>query len=496
MNRKLLVLLLAVSLTLGLALSASAEDPGGIVVSHSVGGDDGEVYGPYTLTKTAYVVEAGDDALMVYFPSFNFANSGDVARKLQNVPVREGLAITDSGGKSIQPRFVVPGQEIRITFRYQMRATGELVEGNKDAPVRMMEIIEYRKIVLSGETLKLKEGVSIQDLDDSVLVGTILEVSANGMQMYIEGGRMFYGGYEYLVHGQKFISLDENTVFRDSRGLLVPRGDIRPFQRVQVKVSDTDWAESSPPGFGGGRCTSLRVLEYGDKFIGMDAVKQFHRMSCAVIERQKDENGQIRLLVQPDPGSRERGLQPRFMLSYTDGWPVTGFPEYTAGTRIDVSYMAIRFDTNPGVIDYVSEIKANGLPAKTPEQMSETFGKPGDVTLTANPAEVSAGAKAVDCVWKNNTGTELTFGQWYVLEVKNGDKWQKYGLMSRNGDNYAFTSEANILPPQSEVKFSYNLSVYTDRIEAGTYRVKTDFIRSRAPGDYDMYTAYAEFTVK
>lgn len=495
MNRKLLALLLTLSITLGLTLPTSAMDLP-IAVSNKGGGNEGEVSGPYSITKTACVVESGDDALMVYFPSFKTSNPGDIIRKLQRIPITKDFVITDSNGKAIGSRFVVPGQEIKITFRYQMRGTGELVEGDEKHPVRLFELIDCQKIVLAGETLKLKEGISLQEVKDNVLIGTILTVSANRLQMYVEGGRVFDNGFEYLARGQYTMEVDNNTKILDTQSRSIQASELKPFQRVQVKLFDSEWmdfSDSSPTQFAGGICGSVQMLEYGDKFIA--SVVQFHKMSCAVISQQTDESGNVQLLVQPDPGTRERSLQPQFILTPSDYSTNVNFSTYKTGARIDVSYLAIKYDSKPGEIRYVSEIKPNGLPAKTPEQMSEVFGNPGDVTLTAIPASTKVGAKTVSCVWENKTDKELGFGQHYTLERKNGDKWSKYGSSSRNGTDYGFTDEGYTIPPRGEAKFSYGMLAYTDLIEKGTYRIKTNFTYWRAPGDYDLYTVYAEFMV-
>lgn len=496
MNRRLLALLLTLTITIGLTLHASATDLAATVLNKG-SSNEGVVSGPYLTTKTAYVVESGDDALMVYFPSFKTSNPGDIVRKLQRIPINKDFIIIDSDGKTIQPRFVVAGQKIKITLRYQMRGTGELTEGDKMYPVRLYEFIDCPKIVLVDKTLKLKEGTSIQELKDNVLIGTILTASANRLQMYVEGGRVFDGRFEYLARGQYTMEINNSTKILDTQGRLSQAGELKQFQRVQVKLLDSEWmdfSDSSPTQFAGGICGSVQMLEHGDKFIA--SIEQFHKMSCAVISQQKDESGNIQLLVQPDPGTRERTLQPQFILTSSDNKTNINFAAYNTGVRIDVSYLAIKYDSKPGEIRYVSEIKPNGLPAKTPEQMTEVFGNPGDVTLNAIPESVGVGAKTVKCVWKNKTDKELMFGQDYTLERKTGDLWIKYGSSSRNGTNYGFTSEANTIPPRGEVKFNYSMLAYTDKIEKGTYRIKTDFNYWRAAGDYDMYTAYAEFTVE
>ena len=96
------------------------------------------------------------------------------------------------------------------------------------------------------------------------------------------------------------------------------------------------------------------------------------------------------------------------------------------------------------------------------------------------------GYKVFNIVWHNETAQDITYGEMYSIEYKDGDEW-KYVVNPE--DIYFLTIEHLLRPYSTEVK-SYS-SLRFDLSKSGTYRLCSHF----SNGDGNRYKTWIEFEV-
>jgi hypothetical protein len=105
-------------------------------------------------------------------------------------------------------------------------------------------------------------------------------------------------------------------------------------------------------------------------------------------------------------------------------------------------------------------------------------------------SQYTSDVSEINVIWKNNTTKELTFGEFFSISKLDGKEWKSIG----KGET-VFTTIGYIVSPHTEVKHAYNIRVYSDILEKGTYRILTDFLVVHSPGNYDTYKLTTNFTV-
>lgn len=113
------------------------------------------------------------------------------------------------------------------------------------------------------------------------------------------------------------------------------------------------------------------------------------------------------------------------------------------------------------------------------------------VSMYAEKNQYPTNVSEINVVWKNDTDKKLTFGDFFSIDKLVGQDWKVIGKKE-----VAFNDVGNIVSPHSEVKHSYNIRVYSDKLEQGTYRIVTDFLDVHSPSNYDTYNLTTIFTVK
>jgi len=111
--------------------------------------------------------------------------------------------------------------------------------------------------------------------------------------------------------------------------------------------------------------------------------------------------------------------------------------------------------------------------------------------MTTEKSTYSKSVGTIEVMWNNGTDKELTFGESFHLEKNNDSKWEKVHI----DKELVFTAIGLPVSPRSSKSHTYNISAYYGEIESGQYRIATTFSYIRAPGDYDTYSLYAEFSV-
>ena len=129
-----------------------------------------------------------------------------------------------------------------------------------------------------------------------------------------------------------------------------------------------------------------------------------------------------------------------------------------------------------------------GCSKKTNEDENKS-GLTGVSMYTVEPQYPSS-VNEINVVWENNSDKELTFGDVFTIQKYDGKEWNPIGKEA------VFNSIGYVVSPHTEVKHSYNIRVYSDKLEKGKYRIVTNYLNVHSPGNYDTYNISANFTVE
>ena len=91
------------------------------------------------------------------------------------------------------------------------------------------------------------------------------------------------------------------------------------------------------------------------------------------------------------------------------------------------------------------------------------------VYLTLSSVDDSGEYKKLNAVWHNETTKTVTYGNWFVIEKKDGGNWTEVSTA-----DVSFTEEAYIIKPNETSEKSYTTK-FADISKEGTYRVRTEF---------------------
>lgn len=94
----------------------------------------------------------------------------------------------------------------------------------------------------------------------------------------------------------------------------------------------------------------------------------------------------------------------------------------------------------------------------------------------------------ITVVWKNDSDKTYLFGVPFTLEKKENENWEKIG-----GD-VLFPLAGIKLKPNTIREHTYNISLYTNKMDKGTYRIVANIV-DNGPEDSVAYRLTAEFTV-
>ena len=435
-----------------------------------------------TMAKTAHVLSLNgrDNNITVYFEPFKVPGTGANAQRLQTIPAEVPVEILTSAGKVPHFHGPLPGQEVKITFTYRLR------DGT-------FEIVGYQKIEMIGKSLIVGDG-KYTNARPNTLVGTVIAVTSSRFSMYVESGLVYKDGFEYFAYGPKTLSFDTDTSVFSSDDRRLQGTDIKPFQRVEVKLATTAWSEAIPPVFSGGKCRTVNILGYDDKW-GSDNYGNTREFTCVVTGQLKNANGETELLVKPS-SVYELYNQPKAVIRNSVHSDIN-LASYTAGTFLTITYIAVNEKIDPPVYQYITAIEANKDYKQTAQELSGVFGKPGDVTLAVKPNVVSPTADNIKVVCTNKTGTALWFTNWFVIEVKKDGKWSMFSDPSYK-ESIGLIPEGPTAEPRADTEFTYWVRLYTNRLPAGTYRLVGAFSPRDADGmpAADYLITSSEFTVK
>ena len=93
-------------------------------------------------------------------------------------------------------------------------------------------------------------------------------------------------------------------------------------------------------------------------------------------------------------------------------------------------------------------------------------------------------------MWHNETTKTVTYGNWFVIEKKDGDNWTDVSTA-----DVSFTEEAYIVEPNKTSEKSYTTK-FADISKEGTYRVRTEFFVQESDESSKRGSTWIEFEVK
>ncbi len=86
---------------------------------------------------------------------------------------------------------------------------------------------------------------------------------------------------------------------------------------------------------------------------------------------------------------------------------------------------------------------------------------------------------------------DLEYGDDFLLEIQKDGVWEEAPIPLEG--NYAFNSIAYAIPTEGSSEQELNWEWLYGTLTPGTYRIKKSILDFRESGDYDKYTAYAQF---
>lgn len=115
-----------------------------------------------------------------------------------------------------------------------------------------------------------------------------------------------------------------------------------------------------------------------------------------------------------------------------------------------------------------------------------------DVNMVAIDETISP--TGLTLLFENETGTEFTYGEAYILEERIDEEWFEVPIQS--GLDYAFVDIGHTLSGNASAESAVDWEWLFGAIDPGEYRIIKEVMDVRAPGDYDTYPLSAEFIIE
>ena len=308
----------------------------------------------YSISMSGHVVESGKDCVTVFWnnPDSMAVDPDDKENMIPqyaDLSVTKDTAITDGSNNPIRLKNLVPGQAVKATISFVVER--EKLSENSTRYYKRYKVVGCQKIQLAGPVLKRKSTVKIGELEDNTMIGTVLAINDDSVDVYIEGGRIIGGGTEFLAQGRYDVYIESDSKFLDVNGNTMKKSSVKPFQRVLIKAYDHIFADGSY-GYGCSSIASLKELEHGEKSISSGDIKSFHRMTATVVRKEKGAGGLWEYTVAPDKSRREAAHQKEYAvinMDYDFGpQPAFDGMDLAVGTHIAFNYTSINWSKAPG----------------------------------------------------------------------------------------------------------------------------------------------------
>lgn len=310
----------------------------------------------YRISMGGHVVQADGKTVSVFWnnPDSMAVDPKDEENMIFDIgelPLTKGTTVTDSAGNTVKGR-ILPGQAVTATVSFVVEREKPFPEAKRY--YKEHRITECQKIVLNGPVLKKKSSAKVSELKQDTMLGTVLAVNNNAVDVYIEGGRILSeGGVAFMAHGRYSHQIESDSLFMDANGRAIAKSAVKPFQRVLIKGRDHNYFDGSI-GYDGSKIAELWVLEHGEKLIDMADGNNanFYRMAATVLRKEKDANGLWEYVVRPGIDRWERRYQAEYTVSALDygfgAEPPFDGADLAVGTHIVFNYTAINYAKAPG----------------------------------------------------------------------------------------------------------------------------------------------------
>ncbi len=113
------------------------------------------------------------------------------------------------------------------------------------------------------------------------------------------------------------------------------------------------------------------------------------------------------------------------------------------------------------------------------------------VTVIPQESSYSPDTKLIVFAWKNDTDKQLTCGQSFYIQKKVDGKWQDVYREKAVG----FSHEKISLDPHTQITHTYDISIYTNNIPAGNYRVVSPVLIPVKQNTSEAHVLCGEFTI-
>ena len=110
-----------------------------------------------------------------------------------------------------------------------------------------------------------------------------------------------------------------------------------------------------------------------------------------------------------------------------------------------------------------------------------------DVSLSIKENTLTTSSATL--ILKNNSNTEIQYGNSYEIEIKHNKKWYKL-----DGEMY-FTLPLFFLEPNKTVELEVNWEYGYKKLNKGTYRIIKEFKIEKGNNTFDSFYVAAEFTI-
>ena len=143
--------------------------------------------------------------------------------------------------------------------------------------------------------------------------------------------------------------------------------------------------------------------------------------------------------------------------------------------------VAVCFLTNPPSENENNSVNPSG----------EIFTEYEGVYVSMKSIDKNAGGHTVfNLIWHNTTNEEITYGEPYTIERKEGNDWVNTVV---SDESSTFTAIGWLLPPNSTENKSYSTQRF-DVSQSGNYRLRVEFFVDDGAG-YKEYNTWVEFNV-
>lgn len=117
-----------------------------------------------------------------------------------------------------------------------------------------------------------------------------------------------------------------------------------------------------------------------------------------------------------------------------------------------------------------------------------------DIKITENDVSLSIKentltTSSATLILKNNSNTEIQYGNSYEIEIKHNKKWYKL-----DGEMY-FTLPLFFLEPNKTVELEVNWEDGYKKLKKGTYRIIKEIKIEKENNTFDSFYVAAEFTI-